>query len=175
MKAKKLIIFFVSMFFIELALADSNYNPLTRGLADTLYCRQGGNCNISNMTINQINYTYSSVNITNNLNVVNNVTAYWLIGNIDFLNIQNWNWNTVYNNIKSLINGDFYNKVESDARYSNGTSSTTFSSGTEGTSVYALNSKTNEVKWNVSQSENEEYKFYVYDNINLVPIGGEMQ
>ena len=165
----------------------NNYIPgLTKPQADLLYCSASNpfNCpsNITNQT-NQYNYYNITQNITvyswgDNIVVAGNVTAQNFFGNIDFSEIVNWNWATVYNNIKAYISGDYYDKGEVDTKISaiNTTGgSTVYSGGTEGTVVLVSNSMYQDTLWNVSKSQSEDYAFKVYNNVIITPVGGEIQ
>lgn len=127
--------------------AEDYLNPLTYSIADKRYCRIGENCstgiglyNPDNITlveiggIHQVNQTWLNATIDDrsggvggnindtdisprNINASGNVTATNLFGFLNFSWITNWDFTYIYNGIKDLIQGDFYNKTEADDRY----------------------------------------------------------
>lgn len=65
--------FLVILILSTLVYAETSYNFLTKGFADTLYCRINGNCVLNSLNVT----TFNAVNITAvNYNVTGVVNAY---------------------------------------------------------------------------------------------------
>lgn len=101
-KQKGIVIPFFLFLFVSLVVAvdytqDYN-NALTRGLADTLYCRINGDCTLNNLTVTggYFNVSVVDYNVTGNMQVSGNVTADYYFGdgskltNVLHLNQDNW-------------------------------------------------------------------------------------
>lgn len=177
------------------------------------YCKEGGICNISSLTVtnltilnttNLINLTVINYNITGDLNVTGdtniagnlvvegNTTSTWFFGMLNFSYIQNWDFEFLYNGMKSFISNDFFNKSGTltdgkictyDAtgdiincnytdQVGNGTGSG--SGGTDGTIIHLHNSMKQDVIWNLTESDSETYEFYIENNVIITPVGGRI-
>lgn len=86
--AKKLILLGIILMFASIATAETVYNPLTKGYADTLYCPINGICNLT--IANVKNITVTDYAVIGSLNVSGNVTASNYFGWHNFSWIQNW-------------------------------------------------------------------------------------
>lgn len=63
----KKLIFFLVLLFPLFVSSETTFDPLTKGYADTLYCRQGGTCNLTSLTtINQTTYEINATEMNIN-------------------------------------------------------------------------------------------------------------